>query len=557
MKYYNQHFAKALALSLATNIATIYFNASNLVAQTVNSTININATGNGGPDVKYMRGTGGPGQNGFYDSQQTRDYLSTQTQVGHKLINCIRNLYKDPSKGEFYLENGVAKQKQVAAFTDIRKYAKDLSMVIVSQVGGTPQNVGYTIDPNFENWSTEPNDYAPLPATGTAMTKFQNNFAQWAIDADKAVGTNFHSVWIGTQEIAHTIGHPVGLPFDDNAKKTNIRRYVEYWKPINDKIRAAGAKTGGIQLNSSNSDKYEYCVDYMVSKSLQVDYLTLQFYQWGDKLQVGKAFEALKKYRLTYPNTLLYIDRGMYTKEGDGNVSGVSGETFNLLIGEKSLMDNANLVWGYTLDTGFNMFGPNSDFPLSTGWKTRVWLNTSGDKRRPLTNLPSGVDGFVTTTTKKLRAAIWNSSNQTHNVSLKIANGNYTSTSKVKVQRASGDKLEVITANWNASTQTISGFTLANSQFVLIDIDNATTTAKVGVEETAKPKVYPNPVKESIRVSGNEKIDYLVLQDFSGKQIKKVIGQPEMNVKNIKNGAYLLGIKKQGQKVDFQKIIKE
>ena len=46
------------------------------------------------------------------------------------------------------------------------------------------------------------------------MQEFQRNFSEWAINADKAVGENFHSIWIGTQEIVHTIGFPGGNSYN-------------------------------------------------------------------------------------------------------------------------------------------------------------------------------------------------------------------------------------------------------------------------------------------------------------------------------------------------------
>lgn len=65
------------------------------------------------------------------------------------------------------------------------------------------------------------------------MKQYQNLLIEFAKESDEAVASNYNSIWIGTQEIAHTIGYRNGEVNIEN-KKEAIRRYVDFWKPIAD-----------------------------------------------------------------------------------------------------------------------------------------------------------------------------------------------------------------------------------------------------------------------------------------------------------------------------------
>lgn len=426
----------------------------------VSSTVTVNVTGNGGPDVNYKRGVAAPGQNGFFDTQQSRDYLDYVSSEGADIFNGIRNLYKDPQTTEFYNESGVFKNRQIAAFTDIRKYANGKGVEMISQVGGTPTNSGYSLATNY---ILEGGDYAPLPSTGTSMTEFQKNFSAWAIAADKAVGTNYHSIWIGTQEIAHTLGYIDGIQTTDT-KKLNIRRYIEYWKPIAANLRNASAKVGGIQLNSSNSDLYQYAVDYLILKDVKLDYLTFQFYQWGDVVDLDNAVAALDSYNKTYPGTKIIIDRGMFTKIG-----GNSNSVIDLLIGEKKAMDYANKIYAWTLDQAMNGLDINKVTP---GYITRAWLYKTPIKRRPLTGLPSGVSGFALTSTdsKKMNVALWNTSASEYTISVKLSNSTITSSAIPTVKKVTASAVSNVSATWNNSTKMISALNIKTDEILLVTL---------------------------------------------------------------------------------------
>lgn len=428
------------------------------------STVQIDITAKGGPDITYKRGVAAPGVNGFFDSQQTRDFLDYQKSIGMTMFNGIRNIYKDvPTTNEFYQESGMYKNQQISKFTDIRIYAKNVGFEMISQVGGTPTNSGYEIDPNYI-CSCE--DFAPLPSPGTSMKEYQRNFSEWAINADKAVDLNFHSIWIGTQEITHTIGF-VDDNSTDAAKKLNIRRFVDYWKPISDSLRNAGAKTGGLQMNSSTENLYQYAVDYMKQQDLHLDFLTHQFYQWGDTTDLSQAVLALNSYNQTYPGTKIIVDRGGADKLIPADLVGKSGEVIYHLVAEEGMMNFADKIYAYTLDRSINGIDNVKNTLL---WLTKTWINTLPNKRRPISGFPAGVDGFVTSDGNNLKIAIWNRGATTRTVNIKINGSNYSADANLLVRKASDQAFTNVAATFDTSTQTISSISLAQYDYVLIDL---------------------------------------------------------------------------------------
>lgn len=509
------------------------------------------------PDVNYKRGTAAPGMGGFFDNDKTRDYLDYQRSIGMNIFNGIRNLFKDGETNEFYYENGEYKNQQIAKFTSIRKYANSLGFELISQVGGTPRNSNYDFDTTFRKkkaWVFEPDvDFAPIPAAGTSMSEFQRNFAEWAINADKAVGEDFHSIWIGTQEIAHTIGFRDGIT-NATTKKEAIRRFTNYWKPISDSLRAAGAKTGGIQLNSSNANIYSYAVDYMIQQKLHLDYLTYQFYQWGDTADLLAAVEATKRYSRAYPGTKLIIDRGGHGKlvpdgvSGDADARGV----IYFLVGELGAMNHANWVYAFTPDRQIN--GMNAD-QNKLLWKTRAWINSTGNKRCRLSGLPAGVDGFAVHNGKKISIALWNrgAGIKTFNILLNDANISYDAHFSSKY--ASGNAFIPSSITWDAQEQTIKNISLKQFDYVLLDLESSYALSTPDHIEDALFLVYPNPAEHVIHVKAKEDILSLTLTALDGRLVKTIRNQKQMAIDGIESGTYILKLEAGNGATACKKIV--
>lgn len=426
-------------------------------------------TSNGGPDITYKRGMSAGGNGGFTDlNTSNKPSIDVDTIVGMGIVNGIRNLYKEPQlgDGEFYLDGGVYKTRENAHYTDMMAYVLNHHLELLNQIGGTP-----TIYPLATQYLDTAGDYVPLPTVGASMSAFQQNFIDWASRADSiAGGPNYHSIWIAHQEPAHTLGYLNGLE-TDAAKLTNIGRFIRYWKPIAAALRAKGARVGGVQNNSANSVFYQATVDSLVNNQVDLDFLTFQFYQWGDRSDLDAAIASLKSYR-THPNTAntkMIVDRGMWLGGFASKMDCIntSKGLITYLQGERNYMDYADLIYAHIYDD------QHTDTTLME-FKVCAWLNKNVlPKRRTLTGLPAGVDGFVTSNSTKLSAALWNSSTTAQNLTLQLNNTSFTQSKTLTVMKGTDSVYRAVPlsqTSWNSTNKTISVINLKAYEFVLITL---------------------------------------------------------------------------------------
>jgi hypothetical protein len=373
------------------------------------------------------------------------------------------------------------------------------------------------------------------------MQEFQRNFAEWAINADKAVAPDFHSIWIGTQEIAHTIGFPGGNVNDTHEnKKLNIRRFTDYWKPISDSLRAAGAKTGGLQLNSSNSKSVQLCGGLYDSTRFAFRLSYFPVLPVGRYHRFGGAVNATKRYSHTYPGTKIIINRGSHGKLVPSGAS-ASQAVIYVLVGELGAMNYADWIYACTPDRQINGMEKDKNTLL---WLTKAWINTTGNKRCNLSGLPTGVDGFAVRTNKKLSAVIWNRSNTAKSFNFKVNNANFGADSQFTIKHASGSAFISTTASWNAATNTVTGITLNSFDYVLIDLESSVTS---GLDKSTadKLKIYPNPTKDKLYISQlNEKsrIEIYNLQGNLILQQNEIIQDSSIDVSDFQKGVYIVKI---------------
>lgn len=448
-------------------------------ANTSAATINGNMSGQGGPNVTYLRGIASGGLGGFTDSV-TVNRLSIQvdTAVGNQIVNGIRNLYSETNFGEFTKDaNGVYHNFLKPVYTDLLKYVRNIKadptekLVLINQIGGTPNKAPNSVYPLALRYENTELDYVPLPTLGESMTAFQNNFVEWALAVDNDIEPGYHSIWLGHQEPAHTLGFIDNIETDD-AKELNIRRFVDYWKPIASSLRAAGAKVGGIQNNSSNANHfYTYTTNYLKQQNVKLDYLTFQFYLWGDRADLDSAVATLDSYNQKFPGTKMIINRGMWQKvccSTRQEAVSTSKGMIAFLNGEKNYMDYADKIYAYLWDDN------RTDLNLME-FKVAKWLNkVMSPYRRPLTGLPSGVDGFLTGGINKATSALWNTSDATQTITLKLNNTSFTEQKILIVHKGSGSDYTLLSGAgapvWDSATKTIGPITLAKDEFVLITL---------------------------------------------------------------------------------------
>lgn len=440
----------------------------------------------GGADLNYKRGFAGPGVGGFYNTTNNINFISQISSWGIDLFVACHNYYREETPKYNELYNWTSRKHEAALcdeFLNIRVHSYLKGVELVNIMGSCPK--GYRIDPDYIVEDIDqplPDDMMVGGETESPMSTFQRVLPEYINMAEKEIGkrlglTGYHSIWCGSDEPAHSIGDPpTGL--NDAARISNIKRYVDFWKPIEQEIHRNGGKVGGIQLNSANERMYLDAAKIMVEKGLKIDFFTLIFYQFGNLQHFDKAIEALDYYNKNSEddlNTKLIILRGSYAKPATTSFC-------RYLQGERFLMDHADKVFSYSLDAATN--GAVGD-PVV--WDCRVWMATKlGNKRHPLTNLPENVNGFVTTKGNKVVAALWNFKDNngsceqipSQTLSLELKNVAFNKeTSKLRIRRFKGYYNEQYaameypsSAKWDKKTNRIVNIDLNADEFVLIEL---------------------------------------------------------------------------------------
>lgn len=510
-----------------------------MVVAIANGQITVNLNTKSGPDVTYLRGMG---RRIDFEANAVATKTTMDLMASRKMgvVSFNRNLFKDASLGEFYKENEIYKNKQSDAFTNVRKYANDKGLVVFNQIGGTPDNSSDPLYPLSTEYYAPEEDWVPLPVVGNSMTEFQRNFVEWAINADLAIGPDFKSIWMGSQEPTHTLG-TIG-PLNDTKRELNVRRFIDYWKPIAEALRASGRKVCGVQLPSGASRFFQYAVDYLKQQNVEVDFLTYQFYQWGKSLDVDDAMDALNSYREKYPNAKMVVVRGHwhklccdgYIKDADATSAGM----IYYLKGEKAFMKYADKIYAHMYDNE-----QNSSAWLH--WNIHKWLNNNQPiEQRSVSNRPTGIDGFATSNSGKFQLALWNTATTQQTLTIQLQNNTYDATSVLEVYKASGETyVKVNDALWDKTTNTIKNISINQDEIILVSlVDPTVLSIKTEEYDEANILVFPNPTSNMFNVTGVDSIKSLSLFSMDGKLVKRQLKSSSISVEKMKPGMYLLKI---------------
>lgn len=445
-----------------------------------------------GPEITYKRGTAGPGMGGFYDTNTNRKFIDDIASRGVNVFVGCHNYYREetPKYNELYnWDTGEYKAEICDLFVDIRVQAYRNGLEMVNIMGSCPK--GYRVDPEYKFNDIDqplPDDEMIEGETESPMQVFQRVLPDYIKKTEEEIGrklgiSDYHAIWCGSDEPAHSIGDPIDLPEGESLstedKKANITRYIKFWEPIEKAIHTNGGKVGGLQLNSANSDLYDYTVDEMQKYNLKLDYLTFIFYQFGKEKDIVNAIAAVNSYNQKFnANAKMILLRGDYKK--NENIS-----FCRYLIGEKLFMENADKIHSYSLDCSTNYSSINAN---PTEWDCRFWIMTQlGNRRHSIENLPGNIDGFVTTKENKVIAALWNfkdinndgicDSSSPRTLTLELQNGNISDNAQLKIRRFKAcdpvtKRVKEITTNaqWDKAKKRIVNIVLDADEFVLIEI---------------------------------------------------------------------------------------
>lgn len=446
-----------------------------------------------GPEITYKRGTAGPGMGGFYNTTQNRNFIDYIASKGIDVFVGCHNYYREetPKYNELYnWQTGEYKAEICDLFVDIRVQAYQKGIEMVNIMGSCPK--GYRVDPDYKFNDIDqplPDDEMIEGETKSPMTVFQGVLSDYIKMTEAEIGrklgiSDYHAIWCGSDEPAHSIGDPIDLPEGSSLstadKKANIVRYIKFWKPIEGAIHRIGGKVGGLQLNSANSDLYNYTVTEMKRYGLNLDYLTFIFYQFGKKKDIENALAAVDSYNeKLQANAKMIVLRGDYKK--NENIS-----FCRYLIGERLFMEHADKIHSYSLDCSTNKSSINAR-PVE--WDCRFWIMTQlGTWRHPISGLPANIDGFVTTQGDKVIAALWNFKDTNNDgvcdagipdltLSLELKNLNLKNDAVLNIRRFKGcdpetkQVVELPTdAEWDDSKKRIVNMELGADNFFLIEL---------------------------------------------------------------------------------------
>jgi hypothetical protein len=351
------------------------------------------------------------------------------------------------------------------------------------QISGTPYAFPKTgLDDNYEVVCDATGHYYPLPAPGSPTAVVQKSLESLIDDLSFSAPA---TVWIGTQEPSHTLGYSTSFDSGNGCAKVpateinsaimnNINRYISYWAPIAQHLRAKHLSSGGIQLNAGNSDFYNSTAGAIIDAQMPLDYFTIQDY--SPSAAVTQAmYSAYQRFQQNpaYAGVKIMIDRYGISLKGDeyGSASGI----IKFLQDEGELMPYADMLYGYAVET--TGLRSTSTVP-SLLPQVLKWLQKAPAPLRPLASTTSDLQAFALVQkgpVPRAYVAVWNvssaSASYTASLVLKGLNGSFT-LSNLRILKGAGNNLvPLATSGITVNGDTISGLTLNSNEFLLISLE--------------------------------------------------------------------------------------
>jgi hypothetical protein len=178
------------------------------------------------------------------------------------------------------------------------------------------------------------------------------------------------------------------------AREENVRRYAEFFAPLAKKLKTAGKTIGGLQLNAANAGQglFPVATAELKKHGAYIDYFTVQNYMGGtnNKKVIDEARKALSD--PYWKNTKVFFNRYGYWKGGyedPENLRNTSREMIGILNGEKIIVDNADIMFGYAMEA--KVFSDNKDKMLG---QIGMFLNKMPEERKQMTFENNNLDGF-------------------------------------------------------------------------------------------------------------------------------------------------------------------
>ena len=456
---------------------------------------------------------------------------------------------------EFYIENETIKFRLNPNMTSIRTFAGKQNIQVFQQFNRVPLSGSFKdakpegafdIFTFQEGWyrngvvdQGRPDGLLPITEQ---YEIFADVVSKYIIACDSAAGIN--SIWTGFDEPAHTLGFRAGQK-NDAGLELNVKRYVEFFAPLAKKLKAAGKTIGGIQLNAANASGglYQLATAEMKRQGVYIDYFTIQNYKGGfnNKTVINEARKALSD--PYWKDTKVFFNRygywqGVYVDES--NVRNSSREMISFLNGEKIIVDNADIMYGYAMEA--KQFSDNNDKMIG---QLGMFLNSMPEERKYMTFESADLDGFSSTNDSVLMAVIWNKSG-THNFSdFKLALSNLPGNWDVSsIRKGSGTSLSKTDSyQWNSNI--LSGMTLKPYDFLLITLNKSEVQSIIKKTNNAGIiDIYPNPAHNYLNFTNTTGNVQVCVYNLRGELLKneKLTSSNELDISDLPAGMYILKV---------------
>lgn len=459
-------------------------------------------------------------------------------------------------------------------FLGICQMANNNGLRMIIQMSGTPvegKNNGnvnqlFDLDPN--RIFHESARFYAYPAANE-YDNVANVLGVWMQQIQSGTGAT-NIIWAGQQEPSHTPGYPGGVQTNEGSK-SNAIDYPKVWKPIAKKVKDLGlGATAGIQLNQSPKEHGD-AIKALSENNVPMNFYSVQMYRSQDNPEIlDSVITNLDKYPNTAGKRIVFNRYDTYRRKNDPLRTEFEDKAVRynsakglvrFLEDELVLLDHADRMLGYTLFKGA--------LGMSMMDEVMKFLTSMPTKRRQVTGLGSGLDGWVTATGNEMFMVLFNTSNGTKNVTVNLQNfPNKYNTHQMSARRGNGAGLGNYNAPiWNAgSNGSISNITVKKDQFILIQINaGGTSTARLAddsfIEQLlgdSEISIYPNPVRDRLEISSLESIHEMVIYDMYGKVVHsaKKAG-PVIDISHLKGGMYFIRFSAPGGSGHTYKFIKE
>lgn len=367
----------------------------------------------------------------------------------------------------------------VETFRKLRSLVSATQMPAFIQFSGTPSAFSSELNPDYDFLCGGKGNFYPLPLPGDPTSLTQSAISIWIESLSKNIS---NAIWIGTQEPTHTLGFSTAYdPMHRNCsspnnselqdgKKLNIDRFISFWTPIAQSLRNISLTSGGVQPNAADSPDYDYVAQKIISAGMPLDYFTIQNYS-PSSVVVQAAYAAYRRLHSTpaYRSVKVMMNRYGLSLSGY-NYTDARG-MMHYLMSESYLMQRADMLYGYSVETA--ALHTNGTL-LPQVFK---WLQESPTPLRPFTSSDDNVQGFALVQTSGVvsgKIAIWNNGTSSAAEDLSLTMTDYPralSSANVTVLKGSGTAiLPYSSKSLSIKGNTISGLSLASSEFFLLDI---------------------------------------------------------------------------------------